>query len=137
MNHAHPRFPRHLPATAALLAAVSSLAGCATHDDGRITNPNQPGPAIGNAVGAVTGAVVGNAAGAVVGVGEGFAAQTQEAFNSERRVVRHWQTVTTSDGRTVQVPVEIEVNEYGVPLSDLRSGTATPRPSSTKPPSQR
>jgi len=30
--------------------------------------------------------------------------------------VRQWQYVTTSDGRTVRVPVDIVVDEYGVPL---------------------
>ncbi|AHF91933.1 flagellar motor protein MotB [Opitutaceae bacterium TAV5] len=121
------------------LVAVLLTGGCATHNDGRITNPDQPGPAIGNAAGAVVGAVAGNAAGAVVGVGEGVAWQTKEVFNNDHQVVRRWQTVTTSDGRTVQVPVEIAVDKYGVPLADKRaaaSAASTERPSAT-PPSQR
>lgn len=62
-----------------------------------------------------TGAVVGNVAGAVVGVGEGFVAGSSKSFNTNRRVVRSWRTETTADGRTIRVPVEIEVDEYGRP----------------------
>ena len=42
----------------ALLAPVVLLTGCTTAGrDARITNPNQPGPAVGNAVGTAVGAV--------------------------------------------------------------------------------
>ena len=98
------------------------LSGCATHDDGRIVNPRQPGPAIGTAVGGATGAVVGNVAGAVAGVGQGFSAQAGKPFDNDRRVVRSWRTETTSDGRTIQVPVEIEVDKDGRPIGEARVG---------------
>lgn len=100
----------------AVMMTALWLGGCATKRDGRMVNTRQPGPAIGTAVGTAAGAVTGNAAGAVVGAGEGFAGATASAFNGERRVVRTWRTETTSDGRVIQVPVEIEVDEYGRPI---------------------
>lgn len=99
-----------------IILATLPLAGC-TSGDGRVTNPRSPGPAIGNAVGTVGGAVVGNVAGGVVGVGEGAAVAAKKPFNSERRVIRTWRTETTSDGRTIQVPVEVEVDAQGRPIS--------------------
>jgi hypothetical protein len=101
-----------------LCAASAALSGCASHNsDSRLTNPHQPGPAVGNAVGVAVGSVAGNVAGAVVGVGEGAVVGAKKPFNNERRVVRTWKTETTSDGRTIQVPVEIEVDEQGRPIS--------------------
>jgi hypothetical protein len=47
---------------------------------------------------------------------EGATAATKSTFTNERRVVRVWKTETTADGRTIQVPVEIEVDEYGRPI---------------------
>ncbi len=99
-----------------------ALAGCAS-DPNRlgITNPSQPGPALGRGIGAVGGAVGGNAAAAVVGVGEGFAAAAGIPFKNTRRVVRTWRQETTSDGRTIQVPVDIEVDQYGRPIGAPRT----------------
>jgi len=97
-----------------ILAGVVAT-GCTMKRDGRAVNPRQPGPVIGTGVGLAAGAVVGNVAGAVVGAGEGFAVATGSAFNADRQVVRTWRTETTSDGRTIQVPVDIEVDEYGRP----------------------
>lgn len=93
------------------------LVGCAS-DPNRpgITDPRQPGPAVGQAVGATVGAVGGNAVGAVVGVAEGTTAAARVPFNNTRRVVRQWRQETTSDGRVIQVPVDIEVDVYGRPL---------------------
>ncbi len=104
---------------AAVFLSALLASGCASANrDARITNARQPGPAVGNAVGAAAGAVAGNVAGAVVGAGEGVASQTAKVFDNDRRVVRQWKTVQTSDGRTIQVPVEVEVDANGVPLSD-------------------
>ena len=104
--------------TIALLSAgLIALSGCASNRDSRIVNTKQPGPAIGTAVGTVGGAVVGNAAGLVVGVGEGAAGAAAVSFNNDRRVIRTWRTEVTSDGRTIQVPVEIEVDQYGRPVN--------------------
>lgn len=104
-------------ATLALLTAgLIGVGGCASNRDARIVNTRQPGPAIGTGVGAVGGAVVGNAAGLVVGVGEGAVGAAQMSFNNDRRVIRTWRTEVTADGRTIQVPVEIEVDQYGRPV---------------------
>lgn len=102
----------------ALLSIAAAFSGCASSNpDSRYTNPRQPGPVVGNAVGQTVGVVTGNVAGAVVGTGEGFVDGSKKAFNNERRVVRTWRTETTADGRTIQVPVEIEVDENGRPIS--------------------
>lgn len=100
-----------------LCASVVALAGCSSNPDSRYTNPRQPGPAVGQAVGTAAGVVAGNVAGAVVATGEGAVDGAKKAFQNERRVVRTWKTETTSDGRTIQVPVEIEVDEQGRPIS--------------------
>jgi hypothetical protein len=97
-------------------AGMIGLSGCASNRDARIVNTRQPGLAIGTAVGAVGGAVVGNAAGLVVGVGEGAAGAAAVPFNNDRRVIRTWRTEVTADGRTIQVPVEVEVDQYGRPV---------------------
>jgi hypothetical protein len=102
-----------------MVFAGFAATGCTTHRDGRVVNPRQPGPAIGTGLGVATGAVVGNAAGAVVGAGEGFVAAAGSAFDADRRVVRTWRTETTADGRTIRVPVEIEVDEYGRPVGSV------------------
>ena len=68
-------------------------------------------------MGGTVGAVGGNIAGAVVGVGEGAAAAAKAPFNNTRRVVRTWRKETTSDGRVIQVPVDIEVDSLGRPLT--------------------
>ena len=107
----------------AILAATLATSACATKRDGRVVNTRQPGPAIGTGVGVAAGAIVGNVAGAVVGAGEGFVAASGTAFDGERHVVRTWQTQTTSDGRTIQVPVEIEVDEYGRPYAPAPSAS--------------
>lgn len=101
----------------ALVAPVALLTGCnSASREARITNPNEPGPAIGNAVGTAVGTVGSNVTGAVVGAGEGVAAATKKTFTNEHRIVRTWRTETTSDGRTIKIPVEIEVDENGRPI---------------------
>jgi hypothetical protein len=91
--------------------------GCATQPaETRLTNPSQPGPAVGYAVGSAVGAVAGNVAGAVVGGAEGATAAAKKPFTNERRVVRTCKTETTADGRTIQVPVDTEVDEQGRPI---------------------
>lgn len=96
-----------------ILPLVLLVAGCST---GRVTNPKAPGPAIGNAVGYGVGAVGSNVVGAGVGVVEGAGAATEQTFNADKRVVRTWKTEVTADGRTIRVPVEVEVDEYGRPI---------------------
>ncbi len=113
----------------ALVAPVVLFTGCTTAGrDARITNPNAPGPAVGNAVGTAVGAVGSNVVGGVVGVAEGAAAATKKTFTNERRVIRTWRTETTSDGRTIKVPVEIEVDENGRPIGDPATAAAPAAP---------
>ena len=92
------------------------LAGCATNTESRVTTPSAPGPAVGNAVGTAVGAVGSNAVGVAVGAAEGASSATKATFTNEHRVIRVWKTEKTSDGRTIQVPVEIEVDENGRPI---------------------
>ena len=103
---------------------LATLIGCASDpNQPGFTDPRQPGPAVGQAVGATVGAVGGNAVGAVVGVAEGTAAAAKIPFNNTRRVVRQWRQETTSDGRTIQVPVDIEVDAYGLPIKAPKTAT--------------
>lgn len=108
---------RLFSASVGLGAAVVLLAGCTSAPGTSYTNPNQPGPAIGQAVGTGVGAVAGNVAGVVVGAAEGAAVAAKKPFVNEARVVRTWRTETTSDGRTIQVPVDTVVDEYGRPIA--------------------
>ena len=117
-----------------VLAAALAV-GCASDPNTPgITNSRQPGPAIGRGIGSVVGAVGGNVAGGVVGIGEGAVAVGSKPFNNTRRVVRTWRTETTADGRTIQVPVDIEVDEYGRPLH--APVAVTPPTAVTNPPAQ-
>jgi len=108
----------HLLATL-LVGSSALLTGCYT-TDGRMTNTSQPGPAIGVAVGAAAGAVVGNVTGAVVGVGEGAVGAAKVPFNTDRRIIRQWRTETTSDGRSIQVAYEVEVDAQGRPIGQAK-----------------
>lgn len=96
------------------LGASLSLTGCGTPDS-RVTS-NQPGPAVGHAVGTVVGAVGSNVVGVGVGAVEGAAAATKSTFTNERRYVRTWREEKTADGRIIKVPVEIEVDKDGRPI---------------------
>jgi hypothetical protein len=109
------------------LGVVYALCGCKSTSSasGRVTNQNSPGPKVGNAVGAGVGAVAGNVAGAGVGVVEGTAATAGNVFTPQTtRVVRHWKTETTADGRTIQVPVDYLVDEQGRVIKEIPPGQA-------------
>jgi len=100
-----------------VFAMILVLTGCQSDPNTLgVTNPNQPGPQAGRATGAVVGGVAANTAGFVVGTGEGVAAATGKVFNNRSYSVRKWETITTEDGRTIQVPVDIWVDENGVPI---------------------
>lgn len=105
---------RMLKSNATMFAFL--FAGCAS-DPNRIgiTNHSQPGPAVGRVVGGTVGAVGGNVAGGLVAVGEGAVGGGKKPFDNSRRIVRRWRTETTPDGRTVQVPEDIVVDEQGRP----------------------
>ncbi|HTJ78400.1 MAG TPA: flagellar motor protein MotB [Rariglobus sp.] len=100
-----------------LLSLTLLASGCSTTDGKAATNPQHPGPAIGQAAGTAVGVVGGNVAGAVYGAGEGVVNGVKQPFINEPHVVRVWHTETTSDGRTVQVPEDILVDEYGRPVA--------------------
>ena len=99
-------------------------AGCASPS--YTTNPYQPGPVVGRAIGTGAGAVVGNAAGAVVGAGEGIVSGVVAPFDTTTHIVRRWHTEITSDGRTIQVPEDILVDANGRPVNP--QPVATPLP---------
>jgi hypothetical protein len=112
--------------TVAVLA-VAGLTGCRT-DYGR-GSPYQPGPVAGKTVGAGVGVVAGNAAGFGVGVAQGTVAGVSTVFNSNYHMVRYWRTETTPDGRTIQVPYDVLVDQYGRPaVMSAPSGNPAPPP---------
>ena len=109
----------------ALTAILLLAAGCASpRSDARLTNSRQPGPALGEAVGTAVGAVAGNVAGAAVGAGEGFVQGAKAPFDNERRIIRVWKTEKTQDGRTIQVPVEYEVDANGRVIREVPSSSS-------------
>jgi len=99
-------------------ALLLGIGGC-VRDPHRIgvTNPKAPGPAMGRVVGAGVGTVGRNVAGRVVGFGEGVAHAASAPFNNTTRIVRRWRTETTTDGRTIQVPEDTVVDQYGRPVN--------------------
>jgi hypothetical protein len=103
-------------------ALVVTLGGCCDTTPPAVTSPYQPGPQAGRAVGSVAGTVAGNVAGAAVGVVEGTAAGVSKSFDTTVRVVRQWRTETTADGRTIQVPIEVLVDEKGRVVGSPPSG---------------
>jgi hypothetical protein len=102
------------------------LTGCARTDYG-VGSPYQPGPVAGKTVGSAVGVTAGNVAGfgvgAVSGAAHGFAAP----FDPSYHMVRYWRTETTSDGRTIQVPYDILVDQYGRPVK-MPAPTGNPKP---------
>lgn len=116
-----------MAAVAGGMTLLLGAGGCARDKDPSligVTNPKTPGPATGRAVGAGVGAVGGNVAGGVAGFGEGVAHAASAPFNNTTRVVRRWRTETTADGRTIQVPEDIVVDEYGRPVNPPASTPA-------------
>jgi len=116
------------------LACVSCgllLTACARTDYGS-TSPYHPGPVagktVGNAVGVTAGNVAGFGVGAVQGVGHGMAAP----FDPSYHMVRYWRTETTPDGRTIQVPYDILVDQYGRPVH-MPAPTGNPKPPTLAP----
>ena len=108
------------------LASLSGLllfVGCSTSR----TSPYQPGPVAGQAVGHGAGTVAGNVAGFGVGAAQGTMNGISEAFNPSYHMVRYWRTEVTSDGRKIQVPYDILVDQYGRPVH-LPAPTWNPGP---------
>lgn len=67
------------------------------------------------------GAVAGQVTGAVAAGAEATSDAMKAPFSNERRVVRRWRTETTADGRTIQVPYEVEVDEHGRAIEPKRN----------------
>jgi hypothetical protein len=108
------------------------LTGCTRTDYGG-TSPYHPGPVAGKAVGNAVGVTVGNVAGFGVGTVEGAAVGVAAPFNSNYHMVRYWRTETTSDGRTIQVPYDVLVDQYGRPVK-MPAPTGNPKPPTTPAP---
>jgi hypothetical protein len=109
------------------------LTGC-TNTEGGHTSPYHPGPVVGKTVGEGVGVVAGNVAGAGVGVVEGTVNGAAAPFNPSYHMVRYWRTETTSDGRTIQVPYDILVDQYGRPVKmPAPTGNPAPPPGVTAP----
>jgi hypothetical protein len=104
-------FHRLILARIAPLSCSLLFTGCASNH----TSPYQPGPVAGQAVGQGVGLVAGNIAGFGVGATEGTMRGFAAPFNPQYHMVRYWRTETTSDGRTIQVPYDILVDQYGRP----------------------
>jgi hypothetical protein len=103
-----------LVAGAAGLLALAAGNGCRT--DYGAGSPTQPGPVVGKGVGATAGVAAGNVVGFGSGVVSGTAAGYSHAMDPSYRVVRYWRTETTPDGRTIQVPYDVMVDQYGRPM---------------------
>src|SRR5271154_2082636 len=95
--------------TVAYFIFLLSVTGCHTE----YGSPYQPGPTAGKVVGAGVGLAAGNVAGAGVGVVEGTAHGVASSFDPRYHLVRYWKTEVTADGRTIQVPYDILVDQYG------------------------
>ncbi len=112
--------------TTGLLFSVMLLGGCTGADYGG-TSPYHPGPVAGQAVGTGIGVVAGNAAGFGAGVVSGTARGFVAPFNPNYHMVRRWRAEVTSDGRTVDVPYDILVDQYGRPVN-MPAPTGNPAP---------
>lgn len=104
---------------------ILATAGCQT--DYGAGNPYQPGAPAGKAVGAGIGTVAGNVAGAGVGVVQGTTHGFANSFDPQYHMVRYWKTETTADGRTIQVPYDVLVDQYGRPAK-MPAPTGNPAP---------
>lgn len=111
------------------ILAVLAATGCRT--DYGAGSPYQPGPVVGKSVGNVAGVVAGNAAGVGVGAVEGSVHGVASTIDPSYHLVRSWKTETTADGRTIQVPVDILVDQYGRPVTaPPPTGNVPPPPAS-------
>lgn len=116
-----------------LIAVGLISAGCANTQYSH-TSPYHPGPVVGQQAGLAAGVVAGNAIGAGVGVVEGTAAGLAAPFDPSYHMVREWKTEVTSDGRTIQVPVDILVDQYGRPAQmPAPTGNSIFKPAVNKP----
>ena len=108
----------------AVLLSLLSTTGCSSDKTG---SPYHPGPVAGTAVGTGVGVAAGNVVGFGAGVVGGTVSGTKKVLNPSYHMVRYWKTETTSDGRTIQVPYDILVDEYGRPAA-MPAPTGNPAP---------
>jgi len=108
------------------------LVGCRT--DYGPGSPYHPGPTAGKMVGNGVGVAAGNVAGFGVGVAEGTGHGVAATMNPDYHMVRQWRTETTPDGRTVQVPYDVLVDQYGRPAV-MPAPSGNPKPANRPPPS--
>lgn len=109
----------------ASLVILLSATGC--RSDYGAGSPYQPGPAAGKGVGGAVGTAAGNVAGFGVGVAQGTVAGFGDVFDPKYHMVRYWRTETTPDGRTIQVPYDVLVDQYGRP-AHMPAPTGNPAP---------
>lgn len=108
----------------AALLALLVVTGCSSEKTG---SPYHPGPVAGTAVGEGVGVVAGNVVGFGAGVVGGTVSGTKQVLDPSYRMVRYWRTETTSDGRTIQVPYDVLVDQYGRPVK-MPAPTGNPAP---------
>ena len=121
---------RKISASLVLLSGGWLLTGCASSH----TSPYHPGPVAGQAVGTGVGVVAGNVVGFGVGATEGTMRGFAAPFNPDYHMVRYWRTETTADGRTIQVPYDVLVDQYGRPAHmPAPTGNNAPPPAATMP----
>lgn len=124
---------KNLLSILAFAAAAALSAGCNTNYGAG--SPYQPGPVAGKEIGAGVGVVAGNVAGFGVGLTEGAAHGFAAPFNKNYHMVRYWKTETTADGRTIQVPEDVLVDQYGRPaVMPAPTGNSAPPPQQPPPP---
>jgi hypothetical protein len=113
----------NLSAVAGLLV-MATTTGC-QHSG----SPYQPGPVAGQAVGGAVGVAAGNVAGFGMGAVAGTVGGYQMTRDPNYRMVRYWKTETTADGRTIQVPYDVLVDQYGRPSKmPAPTGNSAPPP---------
>lgn len=128
------KFHRLILAGSASLLTGLLFSGCMRTDYG-VGSPYHPGPVAGKTAGAAVGAAAGNVAGFGVGAVQGAARGAAAPFDSSYHMVRYWRTETTSDGRTIQVPYDILVDQYGRPVKmPAPTGNPAPPPAATAAP---
>ena len=116
--------PKQIAGIVSLLA-LTAVTGCTTKGG----SPYQPGPVAGAAVGTGVGIVAGNVVGFGAGVVGGTVSGTAKVLDPSYHMVRYWKTETTSDGRTIQVPYDILVDQYGRPAHmPAPTGNSAPPP---------
>ncbi|MEJ0091073.1 MAG: hypothetical protein WDM80_15185 [Limisphaerales bacterium] len=116
---------RNLSALGGLLAVLMAT-GCASNQVG---SPYHPGPVAGDVVGTGVGVVAGNVVGFAGGAVAGMVSGTASVLDPSYHMVRYWKTETTSDGRTIQVPYDILVDQYGRPAKmPAPTGNSAPPP---------